>query len=153
MSYHFQLKTPPYIILLCRTFLTLEGIAAKVEPDFSIYTAALPFAVRRALSPETPRGKDALRAALLDDEGNFRFGYFSEVSEGCHGANRRGKGLRQQTRAWREKLPPLRCTTPSMKRPISSPRIPREELACSRIKGVPFTGGGCTSAAREGEGQ
>eukprot|EP00873_Tetraselmis_striata_P030002 jgi/Tetstr1/450266/TSEL_037302.t1 len=81
MSSKYKLKTPPYIILLCRTFLTLEGIAAKVEPEFSIYTAALPFAVRRALSPETPRGVDALRAALLDDEGNFRFDYITQVLE------------------------------------------------------------------------
>jgi len=81
MSSKYKLKTPPYIILLCRTFLTLEGIASKVEPNFSIYTAALPFAVRRALSPETPRGVDALRAALLDEEGNFRFDYITQVLE------------------------------------------------------------------------
>lgn len=29
--------TPPYVLLLIRTFLTLEGIAAKVDPSFNIY--------------------------------------------------------------------------------------------------------------------
>lgn len=53
MSSKYKLKTPPYIILLCRTFLTLEGIAAKVEPEFSIYTAALPFAVSAPAVPTT----------------------------------------------------------------------------------------------------
>ena len=37
MGYSWQMYTPPYIILLIRTFLTLEGIAGKVDPDFNIY--------------------------------------------------------------------------------------------------------------------
>ena len=33
----FRRYTPPYIILLIRTFLTLEGIAGQVDPNFNIY--------------------------------------------------------------------------------------------------------------------
>ena len=42
MSSRYKFLTPPYIVLLVRTFLTLEGIAAKADPDFNIYTASLP---------------------------------------------------------------------------------------------------------------
>jgi len=117
MSYKYKLLTPPYIILLCRTFLTLEGIAAKVEPDFSIYTAALPFAVRRALSPETPRGKEALRSALLDDEGNFRFSYFSEVLQQTETLAGGGKDTG---------APPVMA--PSAERPGAKPQTGAETL-------------------------
>ena len=33
----WRMYTPPYVLLLIRTFLTLEGIAAKVDPNFNIY--------------------------------------------------------------------------------------------------------------------
>ena len=33
----WKMFTPPYVLLLIRTFLTLEGIAARVDPDFNIY--------------------------------------------------------------------------------------------------------------------
>lgn len=111
LSSEFKFLCPPFIILLCRTFLTLEarswpqpapalpsprrtleshplrpaaapltppaaspqGMADVVDPNFSIYTQALPFAVRRALSPETEKGEQTLRSALLTETGEFRF--------------------------------------------------------------------------------
>ena len=57
--------TPPYILLLIRTFLTLEGIASRVDPDFNIYEMAMPWAMRRSLSPESTEGVAALRSILL----------------------------------------------------------------------------------------
>jgi predicted unusual protein kinase regulating ubiquinone biosynthesis (AarF/ABC1/UbiB family) len=75
----YRFLCPPFIILLCRTFLTLEGMAAVVDPDFSIYSSALPYAVRRALSPETAAGEATLRRALLTEEGAFRWGRLNEV--------------------------------------------------------------------------
>ena len=75
----FRFLCPPFIILLCRTFLTLEGMANVVDPDFSIYSSALPYAVRRALSPETEKGEATLRSALLTDEGAFRWGRLDAV--------------------------------------------------------------------------
>ena len=56
MSASYQEFTPPYVLLLIRTFLTLEGVVAHVDPTFNIYEAALPWAVQRALAPSTPRG-------------------------------------------------------------------------------------------------
>ena len=75
----FRFLCPPFIILLCRTFLTLEGMANIVDPNFSIYSSALPYAVRRALSPETAKGEAVLRSALLTDSGAFRWSRLNEV--------------------------------------------------------------------------
>eukprot|EP00793_Prasinoderma_coloniale_P001226 PRCOL_00004998-RA len=112
LSGSYKFFTPPYIVLLCRTFLTLEvsaraspgcarmplttcppararpatasftpasqGIAGKADPDFNIYEASLPFAVKRAFAPSTPAGEEALRNAFLearasDVEGEFKY--------------------------------------------------------------------------------
>jgi len=81
LSRKYKLQTPPYIVLLCRTFLTLEGLADRVDPDFSVYTASLPYAVRRSLSPETSKGETALREALLTAEGEFRWERLTEILE------------------------------------------------------------------------
>jgi predicted unusual protein kinase regulating ubiquinone biosynthesis (AarF/ABC1/UbiB family) len=75
----FRFLCPPFIILLCRTFLTLEGMANVVDPNFSIYSSALPYAVRRALSPETEKGEAVLRSALLTDSGAFRWSRLNDV--------------------------------------------------------------------------
>ena len=48
LSPRWKMFTPPYVLLLIRTFLTLEGIAARVDPDFNIYEMAM---VWRALPP------------------------------------------------------------------------------------------------------
>ena len=70
MSGRYKFLTPPYIVLLVRTFLTLEGIAAKADPDFNIYTASLPYAIRRAMAPATPEGQKAMRDAFLNPADN-----------------------------------------------------------------------------------
>ncbi|CAE7253365.1 unnamed protein product, partial [Symbiodinium pilosum] len=53
LSDRYHMTMPGYIILFIRTFLTLEGIAGVVKPDFNIYEASMPYAVQRALSPQT----------------------------------------------------------------------------------------------------
>jgi len=65
--------TPPYVILLCRTFLTLEGIAQSVDPEFNIYEISMPWAVRRSLSPSTQKGIDVFRSTLLTEENKIQW--------------------------------------------------------------------------------
>lgn len=65
--------TPPYVILLTRTFLTLEGIARTVDPDFNIYEMAMPWAVRRTLSPSTQKGIDVFRSTLLTEKNRIQW--------------------------------------------------------------------------------
>ena len=57
-----------YVLLLIRTFLTLEGIAARVDPDFNIYEMAMPWAVRRSLSPGSAEGIATLRSTFLTSD-------------------------------------------------------------------------------------
>ncbi|CAE7229894.1 unnamed protein product [Symbiodinium sp. CCMP2592] len=57
LSDRYHMTMPGYIILFIRTFLTLEGIAGVVKPDFNIYEASLPYALQRALSPKTEAGR------------------------------------------------------------------------------------------------
>ena len=73
MGYFWQMYTPPYIILLIRTFLTLEGIAGQVDPSFNIYEVALPWAVQRALSPSTPTARRTLRSSVLTEADSFQW--------------------------------------------------------------------------------
>ena len=73
MGFVWQMYTPPYIILLIRTFLTLEGIAGQVDPNFNIYEVALPWAVQRALSPSTISARETLRQSLLTGDNKFQW--------------------------------------------------------------------------------
>jgi len=70
MNYRFA--CPAYYVLVMRSFVTLEGVAARADPDFNIYTAAAPYAVRRGLTPRTPSGERALRDALLNKRGELK---------------------------------------------------------------------------------
>ena len=79
LSANFKFLTPPYIILLIRTFLTLEGIAEKADPDFNIYTAALPYAIRRAMAPSTPEGQIAMRNTFLNESYELRWDRIEEL--------------------------------------------------------------------------
>ena len=81
MGYSWQMYTPPYIILLIRTFLTLEGIAGKVDPEFNIYEVALPWAVQRALSPSTEAGIETLRSSLVTEDNTFQWGRVLDLIE------------------------------------------------------------------------
>ena len=78
------------IVLLVRTFLTLEGIAAKADPDFNIYTASLPYAIRRAMAPATPEGRKAMRAAFLNEHDNSV--RWERITELVGGAGKSGAG-------------------------------------------------------------
>eukprot|EP00592_Proboscia_alata_P020280 CAMPEP_0194420790 /NCGR_PEP_ID=MMETSP0176-20130528/20076_1 /TAXON_ID=216777 /ORGANISM="Proboscia alata, Strain PI-D3" /LENGTH=798 /DNA_ID=CAMNT_0039228595 /DNA_START=397 /DNA_END=2793 /DNA_ORIENTATION=+ len=81
LSGNWKMKTPAYVILLVRTFLTLEGIAARVDPTFNIYEIAMPWAVRRSLSPSTQKGIQTLRGALLTEDNRIQWGRFMELAE------------------------------------------------------------------------
>ena len=62
LSKQWRMFTPPSCSLI-RTFLTLEGIAAKVDPDFNIYEISMPWAVKRCSRRSRPRASPAQRPA------------------------------------------------------------------------------------------
>ncbi|OEU20143.1 ABC1-domain-containing protein [Fragilariopsis cylindrus CCMP1102] len=73
LSEKWKMSTPPYVLLLIRTFLTLEGIAGCVDPDFNIYEMAMPWAIRRSLSPSTIDGIETLRSTLLTKDDRIQW--------------------------------------------------------------------------------
>jgi len=90
----WKMFTPPYVLLLIRTFLTLEGIAARVDPDFNIYEMAMPWAVRRSLSPGSAEGIATLRSTFLTSDNRVQWERLLElVEEGSKGADEPAKAL------------------------------------------------------------
>jgi len=83
LSEKWKMATPPYVLLLIRTFLTLEGIAGSVDPNFNIYEMAMPWAIRRTLSPATGDGIAVLRSSLLTDDGRVQWSRLLEFVEGA----------------------------------------------------------------------
>jgi len=83
LSVKWKMATPPYVLLLIRTFLTLEGIAGRVDPNFNIYEMAMPWAIRRTLSPATGDGIAVLRSSLLTEDGRIQWSRFLEFVEGA----------------------------------------------------------------------
>jgi len=81
LSTKWKMQTPPYVLLLIRTFLTLEGIASRVDPDFNIYEMAMPWAIRRSLSPSTIDGIKTLRSTILKEDGKIQWSRFVEMVE------------------------------------------------------------------------
>ncbi|CAE8734675.1 unnamed protein product [Polarella glacialis] len=68
LSERYLMLTPPFVALLCRTFITLEGLLAEdpvLMEEYNVYKVALPFAIQRVLSPRTTNGRAALRSAFL----------------------------------------------------------------------------------------
>ena len=72
--------SPPYILLLVRTFLTLEGMAAKLDPEFNIYEMAMPWAVRRTLSPSTEEGVDVFRSTIMTPDNRVQWSRFLDLT-------------------------------------------------------------------------
>ena len=71
LSDRYLMLTPPFIALLCRTFITLEGLLADdpaLVESYNVYQKSLPFAISRLLSPRTRKGCRALRGTLLSAE-------------------------------------------------------------------------------------
>ena len=81
LSEKWKMSTPPYVLLLIRTFLTLEGIAGCVDPDFNIYEMAMPWAIRRSLSPSTIDGIETLRSTILTKDDRVQWSRVLEFVE------------------------------------------------------------------------
>ena len=64
LSPRWKMFTPPCVLLLIRTFLTLEGIADRVDPDFNIYEMTC-LGRSDAHLPKTVDGIAAMRSTFL----------------------------------------------------------------------------------------
>lgn len=72
IKYRFHL--PPYYTLIVRSLCTLEGLALRVDPSFSIVNAAIPILLRRMLTDPRKSSVALLRELLLDDGNRLRVG-------------------------------------------------------------------------------
>lgn len=61
----FQL--PPYFVLILRAFSVIEGIALKVDPEYSIINETFPYLSRRLLTDNNEEVRRALRQVLYGD--------------------------------------------------------------------------------------
>lgn len=64
VSQEYQMVIPSYFSLILRAFSTIEGIALKVDPTYSIINECMPYLSRRLLSDNNPRMRAALRQLL-----------------------------------------------------------------------------------------
>jgi len=69
----YLMLTPQYIVLITRTFVTLEGFVERVDPNFNIFTMALPVTMRRLVSPATLPSRQALRSRVLTTDGEVNW--------------------------------------------------------------------------------
>jgi len=92
LSARYLMLTPPYVMLLTRTFVTLEGMAARVDPDFNIWTMALPVTLRRLVSPATGPARDRLRERVLTPNNEIRWDVIEKLLNSSGVASRRASG-------------------------------------------------------------
>ena len=64
VSMNYQLCIPPYFTNIMRSFSTIEGIALKVEPSYSMVKECMPYLSRRLLTDNNPKMRAALRLML-----------------------------------------------------------------------------------------
>jgi predicted unusual protein kinase regulating ubiquinone biosynthesis (AarF/ABC1/UbiB family) len=74
LAIRFRFRLPPYYTLIVRSLCSLEGIALRIDPDFSIVNAAIPIILRRMLTDTRPAAVALLRELLLDEGAQLRVG-------------------------------------------------------------------------------
>lgn len=74
LAIRFRFRLPPYYTLIVRSLCSLEGVALRIDPEFSIVNAAIPIILRRMLTDTRPAAVNLLRELLLDDGKQLRIG-------------------------------------------------------------------------------
>lgn len=80
-----------------RSLCSLEGIALRVDPDFSIVNAAIPIILRRLLTDTRPGPVSLLRELLLEEDKRLRIGMLEGLLRNY--SVEAGKGTASQTAA------------------------------------------------------
>jgi hypothetical protein len=74
LAIRYRFNLPPYYTLIVRSLCSLEGLALRVDPSFSIVNAAIPIILRRLLTDTRPVAVALLRELLLEDDKRLRIG-------------------------------------------------------------------------------
>ena len=65
------LQIPSYFALILRAFSVIEGIALRVDPQYSIVQECFPYIARRLLTDNHPRTRAALQQLLYAVRSEF----------------------------------------------------------------------------------
>lgn len=65
------LQIPSYFALILRAFSVIEGIALRVDPQYSIVQECFPYIARRLLTDNHPRTRAALQQLLYAVRATF----------------------------------------------------------------------------------
>ena len=74
LAIRFRFNLPPYYTLIVRSLCSLEGLALRVDPTFSIVNAAIPIILRRMLTDPRRSAVGLLRELLLEEDARLRVG-------------------------------------------------------------------------------
>ena len=74
LAIRFRFRLPAYYTLIVRSLCSLEGVALRIDPEFSIVNAAIPIILRRMLTDTRPAAVSLLRELLLEEGGQLRIG-------------------------------------------------------------------------------
>ena len=74
LAIRYRFSLPPFYTLIVRSLGSLEGIALRVDPSFSIVSAAIPILLRRMLTDTRKGSVQLLRELLLEDDARLRVG-------------------------------------------------------------------------------
>lgn len=74
LAIRFRFNLPAYYTLIVRSLCSLEGLALRVDPSFSIVNAAIPIILRRLLTDTRKSAVSLLRELLLEDDATLRIG-------------------------------------------------------------------------------
>ncbi|CAL8467304.1 g6841 [Coccomyxa elongata] len=77
-EYPFQI--PSYFALILRAFSVIEGIALRVDPDYSIVQECFPYIARRLLTDNHPRTRAALQQLLYANKSRIDIGRLQRLS-------------------------------------------------------------------------
>jgi aarF domain-containing kinase len=76
-----KFRLPPYFVLILRAFSVIEGIALKVDPQYSIITETFPYLSRRLLTDDNEEVRRALRQVLYGDRKRMDMERFKTLFE------------------------------------------------------------------------
>ncbi|KAK9801392.1 hypothetical protein WJX73_005895 [Symbiochloris irregularis] len=68
LTRRYPFQVPSYFALILRCFSVIEGIALRVDPQYSIVQECFPYLARRLLTDDHPRTRAALRQLLYGDK-------------------------------------------------------------------------------------
>jgi len=82
LAENYPIRVPGYFALVLRAFGVLEGIALKVDPDYSIVSECFPYLSRRLLSDNSEHSKELLKKLLYSESGRLDMRRLQKFAEG-----------------------------------------------------------------------